>query len=578
MTGKQNAPEIRFEGFTDPWEQRKLNEYLETSREKNESCHFGKDDVLSVSGDYGIVNQIEFQGRSYAGTSVANYGVVHKGDVVYTKSPLRINPYGIIKTNRGNDGIVSTLYAVYRPTEKTHPDFVQVYFEQNAHMNNYMAPLVSKGAKNDMKVSAENALKGAVTFPGIKEQEVIASYFSQLDDLITLHQRKHDKLCTVKKSMLDKMFPKPGETEPEIRFEGFTDPWEQRKLGEFSKKITTKNADGGLSETFTNSAEQGVISQLDYFDHDITNDANISGYYVAQPDNFVYNPRISVTAPCGPINRNRLNRAGVMSPLYTVFSVDGSVDKTYLEHYFKTSRWHDFMFLEGNSGARSDRFSISDATFFEMPIWCPKIPEQRAIAKQLETMDSLITLHQRKCQYRSLYGYLSWEQRKLGSIAASFDYGLNAAATEYDGQNKYLRITDIDDATHEFLKSDLTTPLADLAMSADYLLEEGDLLFARTGASVGKTYLYRQYDGTVYFAGFLIRARIGESADPEFVYQATLTDAYKKYVAITSQRSGQPGVNAQEYADYQLMLPSRTEQQQIGMALRSLDNLITLHQ
>ena len=170
------------------WEQRKLNEYLETSREKNESCHFGKDDVLSVSGDYGIVNQIEFQGRSYAGTSVANYGVVHKGDVVYTKSPLRINPYGIIKTNRGNDGIVSTLYAVYHPTEKTHPDFVQVYFEQNARMNNYMAPLVSKGAKNDMKVSAENALKGAVTFPGIKEQEVIASYFSQLDDLIALHQ------------------------------------------------------------------------------------------------------------------------------------------------------------------------------------------------------------------------------------------------------------------------------------------------------------------------------------------------------------------------------------------------------
>jgi len=166
----------------------------------------------------------------------------------------------------------------------------------------------------------------------------------------------------------------------------------------------------------------------------------------------------------------------------------------------------------------------------------------------------------------------------LGDVASSFDYGLNAAATEYDGQNKYLRITDIDDETHEFSKSDLTTPLADLAMSADYLLKEGDLLFARTGASVGKTYLYRQFDGMVYFAGFLIRARIGEGADPEFAYQATLTDAYKKYVAITSQRSGQPGVNAQEYADYQLMLPSKTEQQQIGMTLRSLDDLITLHQ
>ena len=166
----------------------------------------------------------------------------------------------------------------------------------------------------------------------------------------------------------------------------------------------------------------------------------------------------------------------------------------------------------------------------------------------------------------------------MSSIATSFDYGLNAAATEYDGRNKYLRITDIDDVTREFLKSDLTTPLADLAMSADYLLKEGDLLFARTGASVGKTYLYRQFDGMVYFAGFLIRARISEGADPEFVYQTTLTDTYKKYVAITSQRSGQPGVNAQEYADYQLMLPSKTEQQQIGMTLRSLDNLITLHQ
>ena len=181
---------------------------------------------------------------------------------------------------------------------------------------------------------------------------------------------------------------------PEIRFEGFTDPWEQRKLGDFSKKVTTKNADGALNETFTNSAERGVVSQLDYFDHDITNEASVNGYYVVRPNDFVYNPRISATAPCGPINRNRLNRAGVMSPLYTVFSIDDGVCKTYLEHYFKTPRWHDFMFLEGNSGARSDRFSISDSLFFEMPIWCPSLAEQEAIAQQLELADSLITLHQ----------------------------------------------------------------------------------------------------------------------------------------------------------------------------------------
>ena len=183
-------PEIRFKGFTDPWEQRKLEDYLTVSTEKNTGNIYGRSDVLSVSGDYGIVNQIEFQGRSFAGASVLNYGVVQAGDVVYTKSPLNSNPYGIIKTNKGKPGIVSTLYAVYHPKENTFSDFIQVYFEQHARMNNYMHPLVNKGAKNDMKVSAENALKGPVCFPSRVEQESISAFFSVLDDLITLHQRQ----------------------------------------------------------------------------------------------------------------------------------------------------------------------------------------------------------------------------------------------------------------------------------------------------------------------------------------------------------------------------------------------------
>ena len=185
------VPEIRFDGFTYDWEQRKLIDYLEVSSEKNRDNRFTKDDVLSVSGEYGIVNQIEFQGRSFAGASVSNYGVVENGDVVYTKSPLKSNPYGIIKTNKGIPGIVSTLYAVYKPKEITDSKFVQIYFELDSRMNSYMHPLVNKGAKNDMKVSAENALKGMVSFPKKDEQEMISLYFSNLDHLITLHQRQH---------------------------------------------------------------------------------------------------------------------------------------------------------------------------------------------------------------------------------------------------------------------------------------------------------------------------------------------------------------------------------------------------
>ena len=141
------------------------------------------------------MNQIEFQGRSFAGASVSNYGVVHTGDIVYTKSPLNSNPYGIIKTNKGKPGIVSTLYAVYHPKENVNPVFVQTYFEQHARMNNYMHPLVNKGAKNDMKVSSENALKGYVFFPESTEQRQIVTLFANLDSLITLHQRKLVDKC-----------------------------------------------------------------------------------------------------------------------------------------------------------------------------------------------------------------------------------------------------------------------------------------------------------------------------------------------------------------------------------------------
>ena len=200
------VPEIRFKRFTDEWEQRKLGEYLNVSKAKNRDNHYGKEDVLSVSGDYGIINQIEFQGRSFAGASVANYGVVNTGDIVYTKSPLSTNPYGIIKANKGKTGIVSTLYAVYKPRENVNPEFVQIYFELNSRMNNYMQPLVNKGAKNDMKVTAENALKGGVCFPKLKEQDVMVDYFKFLDHLITLHQRKCEELKKLKKFMLQNMF------------------------------------------------------------------------------------------------------------------------------------------------------------------------------------------------------------------------------------------------------------------------------------------------------------------------------------------------------------------------------------
>lgn len=202
----ERYPELRFPGFTDAWEQRKLNEFLSVSNLKNTENKYNKKDVLSVSGDYGIVNQIEFQGRSFAGVSVSNYGVVEKGDIVYTKSPLKLNPYGIIKTNRINNGIVSTLYAIYKTKENCDSKFIEHYFNLDSRLNQYLKPLVNKGAKNDMKVSSENALVGEVCFPQITEQAMIADLLDRLDIYITLHQRKLDHLQLQKKALLQQMF------------------------------------------------------------------------------------------------------------------------------------------------------------------------------------------------------------------------------------------------------------------------------------------------------------------------------------------------------------------------------------
>ena len=172
-----------------------------------------------------------------------------------------------------------------------------------------------------------------------------------------------------------------------------------------------------------------------------------------------------------------------------------------------------------------------------------------------------------------------WEQRKLGELADSFEYGLNASSRIYDGVNKYIRITDIDESTRQFNLEKVTSPDVGLCTADNFILQKGDILFARTGASVGKSYLYDNKDGRVYFAGFLIRARIKSTYSEEFIFQNTLTEKYNNFVKITSQRSGQPGINAQEYSGFTMMIPKiKEEQTKIGNFFKQLDETITLQE
>lgn len=201
------APEIRFKGFTGDWICGKLSELLEIDDNRNSQNELGREDVLSVSGEFGLVNQIKFQGRSFAGASLHNYKITHSGQVVYTKSPLKAQPFGIVKSNQYGDGLLSPLYAVYNTINNACADFIHYYFEPVARLNNYLRPLINKGAKNTILISDETALQGVIHYPrDAKEQFLIADYFLKLDSLLFTKRQKLVKLRNIKQACLDRMF------------------------------------------------------------------------------------------------------------------------------------------------------------------------------------------------------------------------------------------------------------------------------------------------------------------------------------------------------------------------------------
>ena len=203
----ETVPKLRFKGFEGEWEKVKLSDCLEISNERNLYNEFGINEVLSVSDEEGVMNQIKLLGRSYAGKSVTNYKVFRTNQVVYTKSPLKAKPYGIVKVNKGDVGIVSVLYAVYNAKEGVCPDYIHYYFEPTFRINNYLQPLINKGAKNTMNISDETSLQGNIVIPKtIDEQCKIVEYFQSLDRQITLQTNRLEKLKQIKAACLDKMF------------------------------------------------------------------------------------------------------------------------------------------------------------------------------------------------------------------------------------------------------------------------------------------------------------------------------------------------------------------------------------
>ena len=371
--------------------------------------------------------------------------------------------------------------------------------------------------------------------------------------------------------------------EPRCFLGSFDFSWEQRKLSEIADKVTEKNAGLQYVETFTNSAEFGIISQRDFFDHDIAKLGSLDGYYIVKNEDFVYNPRISTSAPVGPINRNKLGRTGVMSPLYTVFRPH-DVDTTYLEHFFKCAYWHSFMNFNGDSGARSDRFSIKDDVFFQMPIPLPYIDEQRKIGELLTRLDHLITLHQRKCVF--LFGFFqafismiftastfSWEQRKVGDLL--IERNQQAPMSDEYPLMAFIANEGVAPKGERYDRSALVT---DTVNKLYKKTEKGDFIYSSNNLETGSIGL-NKYGKACISPVYSIFEPTG-IADSDFLGRRLVRKDFINAMVKWRQGViyGQWRIHESDFLKIEITVPSVEEQRKIGAYLDQLDNLITLHQ
>ena len=374
MAKKTNVPEIRFAGFTDPWEQRKLENIATRVTRKNE----GESDLpLTISAQHGLVDQRTFFNNQVASKDMSGYYLLRKGEFAYNKSTSGDSPWGAVKRLVNYEkGCVSTLYICFG-LNGTDPNYLVTYYETDCwHKGVQM--IAAEGARNHglLNIAPNDFFDTVLALPSSQEeQRRIGSLFANLDNLITLHQRKYDKLCAVKKSMLDKMFPKPGETEPEIRFAGFTDPWEQRKLGDVTK---IKTGDSDLQDAVPNGL-------YPFF---------VRSDKVERSNRYLFDGEAILVPGEGRLGEIFHYINGKFDYHQRVYKISDFVDVD--AKFVMYSMMYGFKkhALENTAKATVDSIRLPTLTEFKFRVPCRD--EQYQINVFFSRLDNLITLHQRK--------------------------------------------------------------------------------------------------------------------------------------------------------------------------------------
>ena len=395
MEQKKQTPQVRFKGYTDTWEQRKLGEVVDVYDGVHQTPDYTDKGIMFLS----VENISTLKSEKYISEEAFNrdYKVYpEKGDILMT----RIGDVGTPNVVETTEKV-----AFYVSLALLKPINVDSYFL----CNSILSPFFQNGLKErtlvtaiPQKINKDEIGKVSLYLPNlIDEQKEIGAFFRHLNTLITLHQRKYNKLFNLKKAMLEKMFPQNGSLYPEIRFKGFTDAWEQRKLGDIVERVVRKNTNNESSLPLTISAQYGLVDQITYFNNRVAS-RDVSNYYLVLNGEFAYNKSTSDGFPFGAVKRLDLYEKGVLSTLYIVFSIrnQSKTDSDFLTVFFDTDRWHKGVAERAAEGARNHGLlNISADDFFDIDIFLPSHrEEQAAIGSYLRQLDHLITLHQRKIE------------------------------------------------------------------------------------------------------------------------------------------------------------------------------------
>ena len=389
MTKKSDAPAIRFKGFSDAWEQRKFSDITFPAGEKN------RDNLplesYSITNEHGFVPQDEkFEnGGTMREADKRMYYIVSPNSFAY--NPARINVGSIGYQNIGKNVIVSSLYEVFKTSEDVDDRLLWHWFK-SPDFQKLIMQLQEGGVR--LYFYYDKLCMGEVSLPSLEEQRKIGKLFDTLDNLITLHQRKFEKLTNVKKSMLEKMFPQNGSSYPEIRFKGFTDPWEQRKVGDL---LIERNQQAPMSDEYPLMAfiaNEGVAPKGERYDRSaLVTDTVNKLYKKTEKGDFIYS---SNNLETGSIGLNKYGKACI-SPVYSIFEPTGIADSDFLGRRLVRKDFINAM-VKWRQGVIYGQWRIHESDFLKIEIPVPSVEEQRKIGAYLDQLDNLITLHQRELE------------------------------------------------------------------------------------------------------------------------------------------------------------------------------------